>query len=291
MNNVTHTTSAGSGAIKMEPLSLIDTEAQLEMLLSPGRYSNNGDVKKEIDSDDEYELTIDTTIRKSAYMSEKSSKKKIYKDGEIVLSRPQRKDKGKARFTAYMLWSKEARDEMLKVNPDLDFAQTSRRLSQMWANVPSNEKHIWRRRAKRVTMKNKRALKKGEKLTTNYLNRPGKKKPGRKPKIPKNNVTNTTTTPHKTKHERHSSALNGKRDDADTGASKEVIHSNSNKSSSITPGAYKIIGTTPTDVAAHLKLLGDNLTIIGQRLKEHEVRIDFTFWRMTERTYFPFFNF
>ncbi|XP_053665781.1 HMG box-containing protein 4 [Anopheles marshallii] len=32
-------------------------------------------------------------------------------------------------------------------------------------------------------------------------------------------------------------------------------------------------GCLPTDVAAHLSLLGDNLTIIGERLKEHEGQI------------------
>jgi len=37
------------------------------------------------------------------------------------------------------------------------------------------------------------------------------------------------------------------------------------------PGLYKVIGTQPVDVAAHLKLLGESLSIIGERLKEHEV--------------------
>jgi hypothetical protein len=39
------------------------------------------------------------------------------------------------------------------------------------------------------------------------------------------------------------------------------------------PGLYKVIGTQPVDVAAHLKLLGESLTIIGERLKEHEVSL------------------
>lgn len=37
---------------------------------------------------------------------------------------------------------------------------------------------------------------------------------------------------------------------------------------------YKVIGIKPIDVAAHLKLLGESLTIIGERLKEHEVLIE-----------------
>lgn len=34
---------------------------------------------------------------------------------------------------------------------------------------------------------------------------------------------------------------------------------------------YRVNGIKPIDVAAHLKLLGESLTIIGERLKEHEV--------------------
>ncbi|XP_066246361.1 uncharacterized protein [Euwallacea similis] len=37
--------------------------------------------------------------------------------------------------------------------------------------------------------------------------------------------------------------------------------------------AYKVNGIKPIDVAAHLKLLGESLTIIGERLKEHEGQI------------------
>lgn len=34
----------------------------------------------------------------------------------------------------------------------------------------------------------------------------------------------------------------------------------------------RALGTGPVDVAAHLKLLGESLSTIGQRLTEHEVR-------------------
>lgn len=84
-------------------------------------------------------LFIDTTVRKSAYMTEKSTKKKIFKDGKVgiysniriinirnllllfqlILSRPQRKDKGKSRFTAYMLWAKDVRQQMVIIKISL----------------------------------------------------------------------------------------------------------------------------------------------------------------------------
>lgn len=277
-NNLLHTPT-----IKHEK-SEVAIDKEIDMLFSPTKYSDDDDDdvmhvdnNNDADSDEDFELTIDTTMRKSAYMSEKSSKKKIFKDGEIVLSRPQRKDKGKPRFTAYMLWAKEARQEMQKSNPNMDFAQASRRLSKMWANVSNNEKNIWRRRAKRVSLKNKKALKIGEKLTTKYLNKPGQKKPGRKPKHPKDtkpDVISTTKSPSptkKTKTDRKSTASNSSRDE-DLSKQKSILNT-SNNLGAILPGAYKVTGIGPTEVAAHLKLLGDNLAIIGQRLKEHEVRI------------------
>ncbi len=32
----------------------------------------------------------------------------------------------------------------------------------------------------------------------------------------------------------------------------------------------QVVGTDPLDAAAHLKLLGESLTVIGERLTEHE---------------------
>lgn len=278
-----------SSAIEMD---FIDAEKEIDMLLSPSKYSNKDENinvanSNEVESDEDFNnLTIDTTVRKSAYMSEKSTKKKIYKDGEIILARPQRKDKGKPRYTAYMLWAKEIRQEIMKSNPNMDFSQASRRLSILWANVPSNEKHIWRRRAKRVTIKNKRDLKLGEKLTTKYLNKQQRKKPGRKPKNPNPEMC-TTTTPKKAKTERkpngnHASVLRKHRTISNNSTTLNPVRNScttncNDRLGAITPGAYKVIGIGATDVAAHLKLLGDNLTIIGQRLKEHEVCLECIF--------------
>lgn len=47
---------------------------------------------------------------------------------------------------------------------------------------------------------------------------------------------------------------------------------------------FKVNGIKPIDVAAHLKLLGESLTIIGERLKEHEV-ID-AFFTISNKVFF-----
>lgn len=45
-----------------------------------------------------------------------------------------------------------------------------------------------------------------------------------------------------------------------------------------TPAPYRVTGTNPIDVAAHIKLLGESLNNIGQKLKEHEVKDDTIFF-------------
>lgn len=76
-----------------------------------GASESNTDEMPDSGTDDGEATRRDATTRRapqrSIYMQEKSSKKqKLLKDGTIVLSKAQRKDKGKPRFTAYMLWSK-----------------------------------------------------------------------------------------------------------------------------------------------------------------------------------------
>lgn len=279
------------------------------------------------DSDSDREWSIDTTVRKSAYMTEKTSRKKMLKDGKVVLGRLQRKDKGKPRFTSYMLWAREKRQEMLNSNPNLDFATQSRRLSEMWANMPGSDKVNWRRKAKRLAVRKKGngavgkvaakalAISSGIGLngatnvqtTSKFLNktamagRPGRRRPGRprkqKPTLKNSSNSNTTknTTPNskptkKLKLERKliPSTPNGTIKTADksdssitasggscSSSGKQKHINNSKLSPTVAPGPYRVTGIGPSEVSAHLKLLGDNLTIIGERLKEHEVHFFF----------------
>lgn len=192
--------------------------------------------------EEEDSLMIDTTVRRSAYMTEKNPKKKM------------RKDKGKSRYTAYIMWSKEVRQQMLKSNPEMDFSTMSRRLGEMWANVPGNEKFNWRRRAKRIAIKMDRTAESIEKSgntkmsKSKFLNR---KSASTRKKCDKKERTSTMTA-SATSRSKHSANKNG-------------------PTVNITPGPYKVTGMAVIDVAAHLKLLGDSLSVIGQRLKEHEV--------------------
>lgn len=154
-----------------------------------------------------------------------------------------------------MLWAKDVRQQMLSIHPDLDFATISRKLGEMWANVPSNEKYNWRRRAKRLSSKGK------DKVIGKSLSQAA---------VPSTKFINRNPTPSKTKP---------KRTPIKNAPSADIV-SNDAKSPKLSPTSSNSVykskpGTQPADVAAHLQLLGESLTIIGERLKEHEVSLIF----------------
>ncbi|XP_075235726.1 uncharacterized protein LOC142332908 isoform X2 [Lycorma delicatula] len=220
----------------------------------------------------------------------------------------------KTRFTAYMLWAKEIRQELMKANPELDFSQTSKKLGELWATVPFNEKYIWKRRAKRLAAKGGIRPDKpqpqvpGATVTTvpslattitttaSSASKKSKSTPTRKfinkqqqqqqpqqqlqqqqqqqqPTVSVSNSGNVGQQMSQNNQSPTSSNL------AIASPSDQSAKSSSKSAASLVsepvvgPGLYKVIGTQPIDVAAHLRLLGESLTIIGERLKEHDGQI------------------
>jgi len=225
----------------------------------------------------------------SLYMLEKSSKKKlIIRDGKIIgRMKAQRKDKGKTRFTAYMLWAKEIRQEILRVNPDMDFATMSKRLGELWATVPTNEKYNWKRRAKRLAVKGPPGSNLASMLNTEsgkYKNPPSKSKfinklGGRTQQhqasgvAASRQVTGTVQQQQQTVLQLTTSSGGNVTVSPHTPTDSKPGKAGLVTEPVVGPGLYKVIGTQPVDVAAHLKLLGESLSIIGERLKEHEGQI------------------
>lgn len=206
-------------------------------------------------------MSIDSAPKRSLYMSEKSSKKRVVinKDGKITMAKAHRKDKGKSRFTAYMLWAKDVRQEMLYAHPELDFSSISKKLGEMWANVPSGEKYNWKRRAKRLAAKGK------------TLQNHGIKREGNVPKFINKELLNRNNTPKISESgDDQKPAKRQTQIVANTLTYSALSHTS--KSSNSTTGQKSAV-QQPAEIAAYLKLLGDNLTIIGERLKEHEGQI------------------
>ncbi|XP_076236394.1 uncharacterized protein LOC143180511 isoform X3 [Calliopsis andreniformis] len=253
--------NSGQQRVKAETLS--DNEAQSSGSESDDPSGLNEDERYSMDSgsdDDVDPLMIDdreTGFRKleppgqetpsqanSLYMLEKCKKKLIIKDGKIIgRMKAQRKDKGKTRFTAYMLWAKEIRQELLEQCPYMDFAAISKRLGELWATVPNLEKYNWRRRAKRLAAK-------PHSLPASKDEPIWKMPPPASRKKFINKIGNVPVSP------------------PSKGSGKDLVNE-----PVIGTGMYKVVGTQPIDVAAHLKLLGESLTIIGERLKEHDGQI------------------
>uniref|UniRef100_A0A336MD36 CSON013899 protein n=1 Tax=Culicoides sonorensis TaxID=179676 RepID=A0A336MD36_CULSO len=190
---------------------------------------------------------------RSIYMQEKSTKRqKLLKDGTIVMSKAQRKDKGKPRFTAYMLWAKETRHQMMETNPDMDFATASKRLGEMWANVPGSQKHQWKRKAKRFQTK----IKKNATKAQQAANKGVTLKP-----------MSASTARRAVKRIESEEQLKIQKSQLPPGKKITGL--------SLSPAEkpQKLPNYQPIDIAAHLKLLGESLECIGERLKEHEGQI------------------
>lgn len=177
------------------------------------------DIDDDIDVEEEDDAEIENNLR-----SEVVKKPPDLRSPE---QRKKRRDKGKSRFTAYMLWAKHIRASLLISQPDMDFARISKRLGELWAGVPSTEKYNWKRRAKRLA--NRSLAGKGVVKSTVV-------------------ITKSRIAPPPVV-----AAVGRARQGTDT--------------------VYRVTGTQPIDVAAHLTLLGESLSIIGERLTEHEGQI------------------
>ncbi|XP_034476651.1 FACT complex subunit SSRP1 [Drosophila innubila] len=277
------TTQAILGAALMNSDDEVDTLVQdlVEGVEAEASYSN------------------DSRVRQSLYMREKTTKRKVIKEAKV-----QRKDKGKVRYTAYSLWAREVRKRDF---PDLDFASAARRLSELWANVSNKEKNNWRRKAKIQATKDRRtrernatdmvnmaqhgtAASHGMAMTlgngqgsgtgtaavasdATFVNRATtsrtKKLAAERRQLPDqlaNTATPTTWAQSRQKQPRNSnSRLKTPAAAAgEAGKSGVMDLEQMNVKGATQPSSIEAI-----DAAAHLKLLGESLTVIGERLKEH----------------------
>ncbi|XP_043659451.1 FACT complex subunit SSRP1 [Drosophila teissieri] len=235
----------------------------------------------------------ESPVRQSLYMREKANKRQVLKDGKVVNAKVQRKDKGKQRYTAYSLWAREARKKDLQ---DLDFTSATRRLSEMWANVSNRDKNAWRRKAKiqasRARTRDKAGPNGAPQLASNGST--ALADPAQHETIFQNRATTSRT--RKLAADRQQSSIEAAaaaaaagsatqrrsintrsaRSQASTSASKQHSHSHTDadvggrtsggqqKHEELHKTSIEVI-----DAAAHLKLLGESLTVIGERLKKH----------------------
>merc|ERR1712154_528705 len=70
----------------------------------------------------------------------------------------QRKDKGKPRWTAYLLWSTRRRKEIAQENPEYTFAQVGKAISEGWKEVEKEKIEQLKEEAEHLNSKNVKKL-------------------------------------------------------------------------------------------------------------------------------------
>ncbi|KFQ09500.1 HMG domain-containing protein 4 [Leptosomus discolor] len=139
----------------------------------------------------------------------------------------------KKNMSAYQVFCKEYRTTIVSEHPGIDFGELSKKLAEVWKQLPEKDKLIWKQKAQYLQHKQNKA----EATTV-------KRKASSSDGAPKIKASPTgVVSPHK------------------KSPTSTVVVSSS---------PAKVPETDPIDVAAHLQLLGESLSLIGHRLQETE---------------------
>nr|XP_032630792.1 HMG domain-containing protein 4 [Chelonoidis abingdonii] len=165
-----------------------------------------------------------------------SEKKKKKEEKEKEKAEKAEKDKEKPKkknMSAYQVFCKEYRVTIVAEHPGIDFGELSKKLAEVWKQLPEKDKLVWKQKAQYLQHKQNKA----EATTV-------KRKASSSEGAPKVKASPAgMLSPHK------------------KSPSSTVVLSSS---------PAKAPDTDPIDVAAHLQLLGESLSLIGHRLQETE---------------------
>lgn len=162
-------------------------------------------------------LTAATVV---SHLEGTSDKKKKKEETE----KPKKKN-----MSAYQVFSKEYRGSIIAEHPGIDFGELSKKLAEVWKQLPEKDKLVWKQKAQYIQHKQNKA----EATTVKRKSSPSES----------SSKTKGLSSPHK------------------KSPSSLVSFSSS---------PAKVPDTEPIDVAAHLQLLGESLSLIGHRLQETE---------------------
>nr|XP_020643375.1 HMG domain-containing protein 4 isoform X1 [Pogona vitticeps]XP_020643376.1 HMG domain-containing protein 4 isoform X1 [Pogona vitticeps] len=158
----------------------------------------------------------------------KKKKEEKEKAEKLEKEKPKKKN-----MSAYQVFCKEYRVNIVAEHPGIDFGELSKKLAEVWKQLPEKEKLAWKQKAQYLQHKQNKA----EATTV-------KRKATSSEGAPKLKASLTGgLSPHK------------------KSPSSTVVLSSS---------PVKVPETDPIDVAAHLQLLGESLSLIGHRLQETE---------------------
>ncbi|XP_043922318.1 HMG domain-containing protein 4-like isoform X1 [Protopterus annectens] len=171
----------------------------------------------------------------SDIQSEKKKKKKKEDKEKEKLEKP----KKKKNMSAYQLFCKEYRVNIVAEHPGIDFGELSKKLAEVWKQLLEKDKLAWKQKAQYLQHKQNKA----EATTV------------------KRKLGNNDSSSKSKELQLHLSA---------SSSSASSPHKKSPSSTSISASPVKVPEVDPIDVAAHLQLLGESLSLIGHRLQETE---------------------
>ncbi|XP_067315025.1 HMG domain-containing protein 4a isoform X2 [Pseudorasbora parva] len=162
-------------------------------------------------------------------MGEKKKKKEEKEREKHDKDKPKKKN-----MTAYQVFCKEYRVNINAEQPGLDFGELSKKLAEVWKQLPEKDKLVWRQKAQYLQHKQNKA----EAMTV------------------KRKTLSTSDSKSK-----------GSSKGVSLGAGL-APQGRSSLGMSLSP--VRVPDVDPIDAAAHLQLLGESLSLIGHRLQETE---------------------
>lgn len=189
------------------------------------------------------------------------------KSGQVKLKKVDRKDRKQklSKITAYTLFARENRSRIQQSYPQLDFANISKRLGEIWQALPQREKMQWKRKA--AKQKSLNTVPVSAQVVV-------------RPPVKLGRPTNAErAAAGKFVSVRHNPANSINNRNKQLAAQLRVnLHSKTElmSDSQITNYLFepsKTITTSPIDVASCFKILGDSFNAIGMKLNNSEATL------------------
>ncbi|WAR23089.1 HMGX4-like protein [Mya arenaria] len=196
----------------------------------------------DIPSADGSELVMDLGGDKKKNISKKSAK---FDDPyDSIVSQLNKKKRAP---TAYMMWCSANRSALVYDNPGMDFSTISKTLGEMWSNLSEKQKLVWKRKAKKAAGKGSTLITTGKVQSASATG-----------KVPAGKMLTA----------RQAAAVSQK---ANPALAQALLAAKQVRTPVLDDinSPVKGFGIEPVDVAAHLKIVGESLSIIGMKLQEH----------------------
>ncbi|XP_058045877.1 HMG domain-containing protein 4 isoform X2 [Ahaetulla prasina] len=182
----------------------------------------------------DFELSnLEPQMESGSSSGDSLNEKKKKKEEKEKIEKIEKEKPKKKNMSAYQVFCKEYRVNIVAEHPGIDFGELSKKLAEVWKQLPEKDKLVWKQKAQ-------------------YLQH-------------KQNKAEATTVKRKAMSSEGSPKLKASL------ASMPSPHKKSPTSTMVLSSSpVKVPETDPIDVAAHLQLLGESLSLIGHRLQETE---------------------